>query len=76
MRDVRKYTPNQTVNWPRCAHGEFCVMQIYQGWDNFGRRFWHCSRAWVGKLHDLYPSSFYLWFTNVIMVSVVLWTTR
>jgi hypothetical protein len=49
MRDVRKYAPNQTVNWPRCAHGEFCVMQVYQGWDNSSRRFWHCSRAWVGK---------------------------
>ena len=49
MRDVRKYAPNQMVNWPRCAHGEFCVMQIYQGWDNSGRRFWHCSRAWVSK---------------------------
>jgi hypothetical protein len=31
MCDVRKYVPNQTVNWPRCAHGEFCVMQVYQG---------------------------------------------
>jgi hypothetical protein len=31
MCDVRKYTSNQTVNWPRCAHGEFCVMQVYQG---------------------------------------------
>jgi hypothetical protein len=31
MRDVRKYAPNQTVNWPRCAHCEFCVMQVYQG---------------------------------------------
>jgi hypothetical protein len=49
MHDVRKYAPNQTVNWPRCAHGEFCVMQIYPGWDNSGRRFWHCSRACVGK---------------------------
>jgi hypothetical protein len=49
MRDVRKYAPNQPVNWPRCAHGEFYVMQIYQGWDNFGRRSWHCSRAWVSK---------------------------
>jgi hypothetical protein len=29
MRDVRKCTPNQMVNWPRCAHGEFCVMQVY-----------------------------------------------
>jgi hypothetical protein len=49
IRDVRKYAPKQTVNWPRFAHGEFCVMQVYQGWDNSGRRFWHCSRAWVGK---------------------------
>jgi hypothetical protein len=45
MRDVRKYAPNQTVNWPRCAHDEFCAMQVYQGWDNSCRRFWHCSRA-------------------------------
>jgi hypothetical protein len=49
MRDVRKYAPNQMVNWPRCAHGEFCVMQVYQRWDNSGCRFWHYSRAWVGK---------------------------
>ena len=39
MRDVRSYAPNQPVNWPRCAHGEFCVMQVYQGWNNSGRRF-------------------------------------
>jgi hypothetical protein len=25
MSDVRKYAPNQTVNWPRCVHGELCV---------------------------------------------------
>jgi hypothetical protein len=31
MCDVRKYASNQTVNWPRCTHGEFCVMQVYQG---------------------------------------------
>jgi hypothetical protein len=49
MCDVRKYAPNQMVNWPRCALSEFCVMQVYQGWDNSGRRFWHCSRAWVSK---------------------------
>jgi hypothetical protein len=53
MRDVRKYAPNKMVNWPRCAHGEFCVMQVYQGWDNSGRRFWHYSRAWVGKNRPL-----------------------
>jgi hypothetical protein len=31
MCDVRKYAPNQTVNWPMCAHCEFYVMQVYQG---------------------------------------------
>jgi hypothetical protein len=51
------------------------VMQVYQGWDNYGRRFWHCSRAWVGKTP--WPLSFIiLWFTNVIMVSAVLRTIR
>jgi hypothetical protein len=39
MRDVRKYAPNQMVNWPMCAHGDFYVMQVYQGWDNSGRCF-------------------------------------
>jgi hypothetical protein len=39
MREVRSYTPKQTVLWPRCSHGEFCVMQVYEGWNNFGRRF-------------------------------------
>jgi hypothetical protein len=28
------------VNWTRCAHVDFCVMQVYQGWNNSGRRFW------------------------------------
>jgi hypothetical protein len=75
IRDVRKYAPNQTVNRPRCAHNEFCVMQVYQEWDNSGRRFRHCSRAWVGKTP--WPLPFIiLWFTNVITVSAVLRTTR
>jgi hypothetical protein len=75
MCDVRKYEPNQTVNWPRCAHGEFCVMRVYQGWNNSGRRFWHCSQAWVSKTP--WPLSFIiLWFTNVITVSIVLRPTR
>jgi hypothetical protein len=39
MRAVRKYAPNQMVNWPRCAQGEFYVIQVYQGWGNSGRRF-------------------------------------
>jgi hypothetical protein len=75
MRDVRKYAPNQTVNWPRCAHSEFCVMQVYRGWDNSGRLFQHCSRAWVSKT-PCPPSFIIIWFTNVITVSAVLRTTK
>lgn len=59
MRDVRSYAPNQPVNWPRCAHGEFCVMQVYQGWNNSGRRFWHCPFEWVSKATWL-PSPYFL----------------
>jgi hypothetical protein len=29
MREVRSYAPNKPVQWPRCAHGEFCVIQVY-----------------------------------------------
>jgi hypothetical protein len=39
MREVRSYAPKQSVLWPRCSHGELCVMQVYEGWNNFGRRF-------------------------------------
>ena len=60
MRDVRSYAPNQPVNWPRCAHGDFCVMQVYQGWNNSGRRFWHCPRAWVSKA--VWHFSIIFWF--------------
>ena len=45
MREVRSYAPNQPVNWTRRAHGEFDVMQVYQGWNNSDRRFWHCPYA-------------------------------
>jgi hypothetical protein len=51
MCDVRSYAPKQTVLWPRCSHGEFCVMQVYQGWNNSGRHFWHCPYAWVSNVH-------------------------
>jgi hypothetical protein len=51
------------------------VMQVYQGWDNSGQRFWHCSWAWVRKTPC--PLSFtIIWFTNVITISAVLRTTR
>jgi hypothetical protein len=42
MREVRSYAPNKLVLWPTCSHGERCVMQVYEGWGTYGRRFWHC----------------------------------
>ena len=47
VREVRSYVPHQPVNWQRWAHGEFCATQVYQGWNNSGRRFRHGPFAWV-----------------------------
>jgi hypothetical protein len=58
MCEVRSYAPMQTVQWPRCSHNEFCVMQIYQGWNNSGHRFWLCPQAWVRNVHDICSTSF------------------
>jgi hypothetical protein len=41
MREVRSSAPNKPVLWPTCSHGERCMMQVYEGWGNYGRRFWH-----------------------------------
>jgi hypothetical protein len=51
MCDVRSYALKQTVLWPRCSHCEFCVMQVYHGWNNSGRRFWHWPHACVSNVH-------------------------
>jgi hypothetical protein len=47
MYEVRSYAPNKHVLWPTCSHGERCVMQVYEGWGNYGHRFWHCPLARV-----------------------------
>jgi hypothetical protein len=39
MREVRSYAPKQMMLWPMCSHDEFCVMQVYEGWNNSGRHF-------------------------------------
>jgi hypothetical protein len=58
MCDVRSYAQNQTVLWPRCSDSEFCVMQVYQGWNNSGRRFWHYPYAWVSNVYKFHHLSF------------------
>jgi hypothetical protein len=53
MREVRSYAHNKPVLWPTCSHGERCVMQVYEGWGNYGRRFWHCPLASVSYGNDI-----------------------
>jgi hypothetical protein len=59
MREVRSYAPKQTMLWPRCPHSEFCVMQVYEGWNNSGLRFWHYPYAWVRNVHEIGSSPFF-----------------
>jgi hypothetical protein len=34
-------------DWPKCMHGEDCLVQMYGEGMEGGRRFFKCSRAWV-----------------------------
>jgi hypothetical protein len=56
MREVRSYTPNKPV-WPTYSHGERCVMQVYEGWGNYSRHFWHCPLARVNYGNDICSST-------------------
>jgi hypothetical protein len=57
MHEVRSYTPNKPVLWPTCSHGERCVMQVYKGWGNYDRPFWHCSLERVSYGNDICSST-------------------
>jgi hypothetical protein len=57
MCEVRSYAPNKLVLWPTCSHSEHCVMQVYEGWGNYGRRFWHCPLARVSYGNDICSST-------------------
>jgi hypothetical protein len=70
MREVRGYTPNKPVLLPTCSHGERCVMQVYEGWGNYGRHFWHCPLARVSYGNDICSSamlglSTFFWYFSV-----------
>jgi hypothetical protein len=34
-------------------------MQVYEGWNNSGRRFWHYQYAWVSNVQEIGSSSFF-----------------
>jgi hypothetical protein len=59
MCEVRSYAPKQTVMWTRCSHGEFCVMEVYEEWNNSVRHFWHYPYTWVSNIHEIGSSSFF-----------------
>ena len=46
---LRTYERRKPVKWPKCVHGENCIVQVNQGEIDGGRRFWRCPRGWVKK---------------------------
>lgn len=38
---------NRKEEWPKCAHGEDCLVQMKVRGFGGGRRFFKCPRAWV-----------------------------
>jgi len=38
---------NRREEWPKCSHGEDCVVQMITEGTYRGRRFFRCPRAWV-----------------------------
>ena len=38
---------NRKEEWPKCMHGEDCVVQMMIEGEDGGRRFFKCLRAWV-----------------------------
>jgi hypothetical protein len=77
MREVRSYAPNKPVLWPTCSHGERCVMQVYEGGGNYGRRFRHCPLARVSYGNDICSSTMLglLTFLGVLFNSPTMMTT-
>jgi hypothetical protein len=45
-RPLKSYD-NRTEDWPKCRHGEDCVVQMYNDFDGGGRRFFRCPRGFV-----------------------------
>ena len=38
---------NRKEDWPKCMHGEDCLVQMFTEGIDEGRRFFKCQRAWV-----------------------------
>ena len=45
-KPLRRYD-NRKEEWPKCMHGEDCVVQMMTEGEDGCRRFFKCPRAWV-----------------------------
>ena len=45
-RRLRPYD-DRREEWPKCAHGEHCVVQVFDSWIDGGRRFYRCPNGYV-----------------------------
>ncbi|CAN6314808.1 unnamed protein product [Urochloa humidicola] len=45
-KSLRQYD-NRKEDWPKCMHGEDCLVQIITNHAHGGRRFYKCPRAWA-----------------------------
>ena len=54
---------NQKEDWPKCMHGEDCLVQMFiKGMDG-DRRFFKCPRAWVISI-TIYFFNMFLFYTT------------
>ncbi|WVZ75348.1 hypothetical protein U9M48_023409 [Paspalum notatum var. saurae] len=44
-RRLRPYD-DRREEWPKCAHGEHCVVQVFDSWIDGGRRFYRCPNGY------------------------------
>lgn len=50
-KPLRGYTKSKE-DWPKCMHGEDCLVQMNTSDLNGGRRFFKCPRAWVNVTNN------------------------
>ena len=49
--------------WPKCMHGEDCLVQMFTEGIDGGRRFFKCPRAWVIDI-TIYFFNMFLFYTT------------
>ncbi|WVZ62634.1 hypothetical protein U9M48_012355 [Paspalum notatum var. saurae] len=57
-RRLRPYD-DRREEWPKCAHGEHCVVQVFDSWIDGGRRFYRCPNGY--DYYDMGKCRFAKW---------------